>query len=79
MTKHMQEMGVGAKALLLFDNAPTHPAATNLVNKEGNIRSMYLPRNTTALSANESRCFRSFQEEIPQGFFLQKLLLEDQE
>ena len=49
MTKHMQEMGLGAKALLLLDNAPTHLAATNLVSKEGNIRAMYLPPNTTAL------------------------------
>ena len=41
VTKHMQGMGLGAKALLLLDNATTHPAATNLVSKDGNIRAMY--------------------------------------
>ena len=44
------EMGLEANALLLFDSVPTHPAATNLVSKGGNIRAMYLlPPNTTAL------------------------------
>ena len=75
----MQEMGLGAKALLLLDNAPTHPAATNLVSKEGTIRAMYLPPNTTAL-------FQPMDQGVVEAFkrryrkdLLQKLLLEDQE
>ena len=75
----MQEMGLGAKALLLLDIAPTHPAAMNLVSKEGNIKAMYLPPNTTAL-------FQPMYQGVLEAFkrryrkaLLHKLLLEDQE
>ena len=79
VTKHMQEMGLGAKALLLLDNAPTHPAATNLVSKEGNIKAMYLPPNTTALfQPMDQGVLEAFKRSYRKAL-LQKLLLEDQE
>jgi hypothetical protein len=37
------------KALLLLDNCPAHPPADSLTSKDGRIRVMYLPKNTTAL------------------------------
>lgn len=77
--KHMQEMGLGIKELLLLDNAHTHPSAANLVGKEGNIKAMYLPPNTTAL-------FQPMDQGVLEALkwryckaLLQNLLLEDQE
>lgn len=47
MTKHLKERGLPIKAVLLIDNATTHPAAESLV--KGDIRVKYLPPNVTAL------------------------------
>lgn len=37
------------KALLLLDNAPSHPGIATLVCKDSNITAMFLPPNTTSL------------------------------
>ena len=49
MTKHLKEKGLTVKALLVLDNAPTHPNAASLVSQGGNIKAMFLPPNTTAV------------------------------
>ena len=40
VTKHLKEKGIAVKALLLPDNAPSHPDATTLVSKDGNIKAL---------------------------------------
>ena len=37
------------KAILLLDNAPAHPHADKLVSRDGRIKVVFLPSNTTAL------------------------------
>ena len=37
------------KALILIDNAPAHPSGEILCSKEGNIKVMFLPPNTTSV------------------------------
>ena len=49
VTKHFTEKGLPVIALLLLDNAPVHPDASSLCTQDGNIKSMYLPPNTTAV------------------------------
>ena len=45
----MKERGLTVKALLLLDNAPSHPDLPTLVSKDGNIKALFLPPNTTSL------------------------------
>ena len=49
VSKYQKERGLTVKALLLLDNAPSHPDVSTLVSQDGNIKGMYLPPNTTAL------------------------------
>ena len=49
VTKHLKEKGLTVKALLVLDNAPTHPNAASLVSQGGNIKAMFLPPNTTTI------------------------------
>jgi hypothetical protein len=46
---HLKRIYLKPKAILFFDNCPAHPAADSLISKDGKIRAMYLPKNTTAL------------------------------
>ena len=39
----------GVKAILLLDNAPAHPHADKLVSRDGRIKVVFLPTNTTSL------------------------------
>jgi hypothetical protein len=47
--RHLKNKHLEPKALLLLDNCPAHPPADSLISKDGRIRVMYLPKNTTAL------------------------------
>ena len=49
VTKYLKEKGLTVKALLLLDNAPSHPDVATLESKDGNIKALFLPPNTTAL------------------------------
>ena len=41
--------GLPAKALLLMDNASSHPSIEELCSQDGLIKTMFLPTNTTSL------------------------------
>ena len=41
--------GLPVKALLLMDNAPAHPSTEELCSRDGLIKTMFLPANTTSL------------------------------
>nr|XP_016847311.1 PREDICTED: jerky protein homolog-like isoform X1 [Anolis carolinensis] len=45
--KYLKENGLPRKAVLLLDNAPTHPDAEEL--QDGDIKAMFLPPNATAI------------------------------
>lgn len=45
----MKLKGLPAKALLLLDNAPSHPPAENLRSDDGQIFAVYMPPNVTPL------------------------------
>lgn len=47
--KFCNECGIEKKALLLLDNAPSHPSAETLQSDDGKIEVMFLPPNTTAV------------------------------
>ena len=44
-----QENGLPCKALLLLDNAPTHPNSDTIISRDSTIKSIFLPPNTTSL------------------------------
>ena len=67
------------KALLLLDNAPSHPDVSTLVSKDGNIKALYLPPNTTALFQPMDQGVIEAMKRRYQKALLQKLLLEDEE
>ena len=46
---HLSMKGLPAKALLLMDNAPSHPSTEELCSRDGLIKIMFLPANTTSL------------------------------
>ena len=50
MIKHYLHIkGLPTKALLLMDNAPSHPSTEELCSQDGLIKTMFLPANTTSL------------------------------
>ena len=48
MRKFCSDNGL-EKALLLLDNAPSHPSLAVLQSDDGKIKAMFLPPNTTAI------------------------------
>lgn len=46
---YLKKRRLEPKALLLLDNCPAHPPAESLISKDGKVKVLYLPKNTTAL------------------------------
>ena len=49
MTDFLTKKGLPVKALLLIDNAPSHPPESDLKSEDGSIEAMFMPPNVTAL------------------------------
>ncbi|XP_050300828.1 jerky protein homolog-like [Anthonomus grandis grandis] len=47
--KFLKKQGLPEKALLLLDNAPSHPPVKELLSDDGLIQVMYMPPNMTPL------------------------------
>jgi hypothetical protein len=47
--RHLHSKKLEEKALLLLDHCSAHPTAHVLKSKDGKIKAMFLPKNTTAL------------------------------
>ena len=79
VTKYQNEKGLTGKALLLLDNAPSHPDVTTLCSQDGTIRAMYFPPNTTALFQLMDQGVLEAMKRRYRKALLQKLILEDRE
>jgi hypothetical protein len=47
--QHLKSLDLPQKAVLLLDNAPSHPNEDILKSEDGNIFVKYLPPNVTAM------------------------------
>ena len=47
--KYCEENKISFKILLLLDNAPAHPSTETLQSRDGNVKVMFLPPNTTSI------------------------------
>ena len=79
VTKYLKGRGLTVKALLLLDNASSHPDLPTLVSKDGNIKALFLPPNTTSLFQPMDQGVIEAMKRRYRKALLQKLLLEDQE
>ena len=79
VTKHLKDKGLEPKALLLMDNAPSHPSGTVLVSKDKKITMMFLPANTTALIQPMDQGVLEAMKRRYRKSLLRKLLMVDGE
>lgn len=55
----LKQKGLPQKALLLLDNAPSHPPEDELISDDGQITTMFMPPNVTALiQPMDQNCIR---------------------
>ena len=47
--KYLHDKNLPVKAILLLDNAPSHPSTDVLQSSDKSVTAMYLPANTTSL------------------------------
>ena len=47
--KFCRDKGIEEKALLLVDNAPSHPSSATLHSEDGRVKTLFLPPNTTSV------------------------------
>ena len=71
--KELRSSPHNVRALILLDNAPAHPAKEDLISRDGRIRCMFLPANTTSvlqpmdqgvIQATKMRYRRLFMNEV---------------
>jgi hypothetical protein len=66
-SKKLEEM-----TLLLLDHCPAHPSADVLKSKDGKVKAMFLPKNTTALILSvDQGVFRACTAFYPVSCFLE--------
>ena len=76
--QHQANYGVvpdEVKAVLLLDNAPAHPATTKLCSKDGRIKAMFLPPNTTSLIQPMDQGVIESTKRHYRNFYLQQCLV----
>ena len=65
--KHLRKLGQEEKAILLIDNAPSHPSGDILKSKDGKIFASFMPKNTTSkiqpLDQGVINCFKLFYKD----------------
>ena len=77
LKKHLSQMGVAVKVLLLLDNAPSHPDESVLQSSDKCIKAMFLPP-TALIQPMDQGVLESLKRCYCKSL-LQKLLLHDQE
>ena len=74
--EHLRSKGLPEKAILLLDNAPSHPNEAVLQSADGKIITRYLPPNVTALIQPMDQGVISAMKRLYRGRLLQKLVEE---
>ena len=77
--KHLTNRGLAPKALLLLDNAPSHPDITKLVSHDKQISAMFLPANTTSLIQPMDQGVLENLKKRYKKSLLRKLIMADEE
>ena len=75
--EYLKAKKLPAKALLLMDNAPSHPSTELLQSKDGNIKCLFLPPNTTSLIQPMDQGVLESMKRRYRKELLRKLLLAD--
>ena len=75
--EYLKAKKLPAKALLLMDNAPSHPSTELLQSKDGNIKCLFLPPNTTSLMQPMDQGVLESMKRRYRKELLRKLLLAD--
>ena len=73
---HLKSQGLPEKAVLLIDNAPSHPNESLLRSDDGNIFVKYFPANVTALIQPMDQGVISSMKRIYRSNLLQKYIDE---
>lgn len=77
--KHLTERGLVSKAVLMLDNAPSHPDETKLVNNDKRITTLFFPPNTTSLIQSMDKGVLEAMKRRYKKSLLRKLLMADEE
>jgi hypothetical protein len=80
--RHLRSKKLEEKALFLLDHCPAHPSADVLKSKDGNIKAMFVPKNTTALILLMDQgiiraCKAYYRGELLDGFVNSKLQVKE--
>lgn len=76
VNEFLKSKNLPRKALLILDNAPTHPNAKFL--QDGDIRVMYLPPNVTSIAQPIDQGVLECMKEKYRRIFLQKILSDNE-
>lgn len=75
--KDLKSKNLPPKAILLLDNAPSHPECSQLISEDGNISCHFLPANTTSLiQPMDQSVIESFKRRYRKKF-IQQLVSEE--
>ena len=76
--RYCSEKGLEKKALLLLDNAPSHPSTETLQSDDGKIKTMCLPPNTTAAIQPMDQTVLDLYKHRYKRKLLASIILEDE-
>ena len=77
--KYLHDKNLPVKAILLLDNAPSHPSTDVLQSSDKSVTAMYLPANTTSLIQPMDQGVLETIKRHYKRDLLRKLLLLDEE
>ena len=75
--EYLMSRKLSLKAILLMDNAPSHPSTEMLQSEDGNIKCMFMPPNSTSLVQPMDQGVLEFTKRCYRKELLRKLLLVD--
>ncbi len=75
--KYLSNTNLPIKALLVLDNAPSHPSSEHLQSHDGNIEAIFLPPNTTSIIQPMDQGVLESVKRRYRKKLLQKILLAD--
>lgn len=79
VSEHLTSISLPKKAVLLIDNAPSHPLELNLISDDGQIKAMFLPPNVTSLCQPMDQCVIASMKNYYRFHFMKRLVEEDED